>query len=737
MKKLNIFYYATIWSFIIGICCATYLNLINFIINFVWHVLFDKLPVTSQALPFFICIPFGFIIGILIKRLGSYPLTIEEVLMSVKQEGKINYHNWWKSLTLGLISLAAGGSIGPEASTTVLGSGMVNWLGDRLRLIAYSSDWKWNHFWDTIVSKKQLKKLPKFSSLFKSKLHQKVFCLIMVMIGVVGAAIVFKLFPEEGLFGIHHRHILWQWRYSMYVIIPLIVGWSFGMFFLWSEKWSDYFAEKITISPIIKATIWGIVLALLTLITSYALYSCEFQIVPFVHQALQISPLFLLVIAVIKTLSTNIGFSLGWRGGKIFPSIFASVAVGAAIAQFLPIMPVMCVAITVSASIAVILGKPLLTAILLILLLPIELAPVILVSAYLAACLTKVSYSFRQKIIREVFFMNEKNDAITGASLIENQEEKVKSPWPGPKGMIPVTSGRADDANVHNRAYLDNILVEMRLLDSVEPDLTTEIFGKKYASPLTLAAVSHLNKVLPDKTRKPMQEKARAAKNTNTLNWIGMESNEEYAEIVKEGGDTVRIVKPYADHDKIMGELKQAEELGAVAVGMDIDHVPGDNGKYDVVDGIPLGPISFSDLEKYVHAVKLPFVAKGVLSVRDAVKARDAGAKAIVVSHHHGRVPFGVPPLKVLPAIKQALNGSGMTIFVDGSLMTGYDAYKALALGADAVLIGRGILSELLKDGQKATEDKIKKMNEQLAQMMLYTGVRDTKSFDPSVLYFD
>ena len=45
-----------------------------------------KLPVPSQALPFFICIPFGFIIGILIKRLGSYPLTIEEVLMSVKQE---------------------------------------------------------------------------------------------------------------------------------------------------------------------------------------------------------------------------------------------------------------------------------------------------------------------------------------------------------------------------------------------------------------------------------------------------------------------------------------------------------------------------------------------------------------------------------------------------------------------------------------------------------------------------
>lgn len=331
-----------------------------------------------------------------------------------------------------------------------------------------------------------------------------------------------------------------------------------------------------------------------------------------------------------------------------------------------------------------------------------------------------------------------KVDASSGSSLVENHNhEEVKSPWPGPKGMIPVTSGQADDANVHNRAYLDNITVEMRIIDAVKPDLTTELFGHKYDSPLELAAISHLNKVLSDPSRKPMQEKARAAKNTNLLNWIGMESDEEYAEIVKEGGDTVRIVKPFADHERIIKELKYAEELGAVAVGMDIDHVPGEDGNYDIVDGIPLGPISFEDLQTYAHATKLPFIAKGVLSVQDAVKARDAGARAIVVSHHHGRIPFGVPPLKVLPEIKNALAGSEMTIFADGSLMSGYDAYKALALGADAVLIGRGILSELLKDGQKATEDKIKKLNQELSQLMMYTGVKDVKSFDPTVLHFN
>ena len=336
--------------------------------------------------------------------------------------------------------------------------------------------------------------------------------------------------------------------------------------------------------------------------------------------------------------------------------------------------------------------------------------------------------------------MSKKIDSATGASMHNfdaPEEKEIKSPWPGPKGMIPVTSGQAEDANVHNRAYLDNILVEMRIIDAVEPNLETEFFGKKYTSPINLAAVSHLNKVLDDKSRKPMQEKAEAAKNLNVLNWIGMEENSEYRDIVAQGSNTVRIIKPFADHNRIFDEIKVAQETGAVAVGIDIDHVPGTNGKYDVVDGIELGPITQSDLAQYAAFADVPFVAKGVLSVQDALKARDAGCQAIVVSHHHGRLPFGVPPLKVLPAIKKALGNSQMTIFVDGSIMTGYDAYKALALGADGVLIGRAILRGLLDQGSEAVEEKVLKMNEELAEMMIYTGVKNTSTFDPNVLHFN
>ena len=311
---------------------------------------------------------------------------------------------------------------------------------------------------------------------------------------------------------------------------------------------------------------------------------------------------------------------------------------------------------------------------------------------------------------------------------------EIKSPWTGPKGLIPVTSGKAEDANIHNRNYLDSILVEMRVIDSIEPDLSIEIFGKKYSSPIMMPAFSHLNKVGQD-GKKPMVEYAKAARDMNLLNWVGMEPDDEYEEISRVGADTIRIIKPFADHQIILDQIDFAKKTGAVAVGIDIDHVPGTNGKYDIVDGYPMGPVMEEDLKKYVEYAGIPLIAKGVLSVQDAIKARNAGCKAIVVSHHHGRIPFGIPPIMVLPDIVEALKESGVTIFCDCSMDTGYDAYKALALGAHAVSVGRGILGPLLSNGRDGVVSKVEKMNEELSEMMMYTGIKDTNSFDDSILY--
>ncbi|WP_353738579.1 chloride channel protein [Lactobacillus taiwanensis] len=115
--------------------------------------------------------------------------------------------------------------------------------------------------------------------------------------------LIFKLFPEEGVFGIHKRAITWSWSIIWYGIIPILAGLIFVYFFLYLEKVFTKL-ESWKLSPIFKAILWGLVLSSLTLITDYTLFSGEFHIVPFSKTALSYSSLFLLVIALIKTLST-------------------------------------------------------------------------------------------------------------------------------------------------------------------------------------------------------------------------------------------------------------------------------------------------------------------------------------------------------------------------------------------------------------------------------------------------
>lgn len=289
------------------------------------------------------------------------------------------------------------------------------------------------------------------------------------------------------------------------------------------------------------------------------------------------------------------------------------------------------------------------------------------------------------------------------------------------------------DTNEITRSYLDSILLTQNLVGSTLPEIKTTIFGAEFDSPIMTPAFSHLHQA-KDGREMPMIEYARAAKAVNALNWVGMESDEVIGEILSTGAKTVRIIKPFADHDKILSQMKFAEEHGAFAVGIDIDHVYGDDGKYDVVDGETMGSVTFEDLKAYVAATKLPFVIKGVLGITDAEQCADAGVKGIVVSHHHGRLSFAVPPLMILPEIAAALAGKDVKIFVDCHIDTGVDAFKALALGADAVSTGRAILDPLTKEGASGVEAKLRKMNEELITVMGYTGFKTVEDIDDSVI---
>lgn len=278
---------------------------------------------------------------------------------------------------------------------------------------------------------------------------------------------------------------------------------------------------------------------------------------------------------------------------------------------------------------------------------------------------------------------------------------------------------RLSDSNEITRKYLDSILIKERLIDSDLPDTSIELFGRSFSTPICTAALSHMSKTCPG----GMSELAEGAKLANAVNFCGMEEYEgELDEIAKVKAATIRIIKPHANNDDVFKRIEHAKELGVFGLGMDIDHAFNACGGYDTVEGLPMRPKTSQELESFVKAAgELPFVIKGVLSVEDALKCVEIGAKGIVVSHHHGIMPYAIPPLYILPEIKAAVKDK-LTIFVDCNIESGADVYKALCLGADAVCLGRALIEPLGKNNSLGVSEKIKAINDELSSLMARTG---------------
>ncbi len=293
---------------------------------------------------------------------------------------------------------------------------------------------------------------------------------------------------------------------------------------------------------------------------------------------------------------------------------------------------------------------------------------------------------------------------------------------------------RLSDANEITARYMDSILISERLIDSVVADTTMEFLGETFDMPVMTPAFSHL-KNFNGREKTGLEEYSIAAKEMNILNFVGMMENDDFSKILATGAKTIRIVKPYADKGKVKDQMQFAVENGAFGIGMDIDHIFGEEGE-DVVIGEKMAVQTTDMLQRYVESTTLPFVVKGVLSAEDAVKCADIGAKAIIVSHHHGRLPYAVPPMRVLPEIKGALDGRDVKIIVDCGIASGADVYKAIALGADAAAVGRSMLPSLEENGVEGVETFLKGVQKELRFVMSCTGFAKVEVIDDSCLYF-
>ena len=292
---------------------------------------------------------------------------------------------------------------------------------------------------------------------------------------------------------------------------------------------------------------------------------------------------------------------------------------------------------------------------------------------------------------------------------------------PGPGCKAP--------GNVAARNYdrWQEICVNMDTLYEGRPiDISCELFGHTFSAPIfaaPLGAVAmHYGDKYNDLSYNAVLVPGCAEYGIAAFTGDGVDPEvmrASVADMEKLGGMGIPTIKPW-NREAVFEKLDYIHAHGGVfAVAMDVDGA-----------GLPFlkamnpnaGSKSVAELREIVEYAGVPFIVKGVMTVAGAKKAAEAGAAAIVVSNHGGRVLGGVPSTaEVLAPIADAVGGS-IKILVDGGIRTGTDVFRALALGADAVLIGRPIAPMIYGGGAEGLRLYLDRITAELRDTMTMCG---------------
>ena len=303
-----------------------------------------------------------------------------------------------------------------------------------------------------------------------------------------------------------------------------------------------------------------------------------------------------------------------------------------------------------------------------------------------------------------------------------------------------------------------------RLVDVSKIDMNAEILGAKYDSPIVIAPAGSNRAFHPDAE----VAVAKAAKAGNHLQILSTVATTSIEDAIAARGAPVWFQLYTTQRWEIAeGLVKRAEAAGAPAIAVTLDvrssakwetfvrlrrtdtrDCGSCHGLNDYLSrkpnftGIDLGGISTTvvtnltwDLIKRLRdTVKVKLVLKGILAFEDAKLAADAGIDAIVVSNHGGRVEDGVSAtIDVLPEIVQAIGGR-LPILVDSGFRRGSDIVKALALGAQAVCIGRPYLWGLGAFGQPGVERVLEILRAETRTAMQQLGALSLKHLTPAMV---
>lgn len=311
-------------------------------------------------------------------------------------------------------------------------------------------------------------------------------------------------------------------------------------------------------------------------------------------------------------------------------------------------------------------------------------------------------------------------------------------------------SGAADETTLAaNLSVFDHFYLKPRVLvANHKRDLSTELLGQKISMPLIIAPTAMHGMAC----EQAEVATATAANNMQTIMTLSTMANSSLTDVIEQNPEKTWLqLYILNDTDATLRLVKRAEELRYNALVLTVDSQtlglrerdlrnqfkPPDHLQLKILDDLMSDAdleihagkehlfdknISWKDIERLRQHTKLPILLKGILNPLDAQLALDHGVNGIIISNHGGRqLDCAIPSLLALTDIAAAV-GDKTTLLIDGGIRRGTDIFKALALGADVVLIGRPIIWGLSVNGSQGAQQVLTILKNELDNTMALCG---------------